>query len=75
MGTDGLEPPTSRMYPLIYTSGERIRNGVEQAMMPITTCLPLPPVTWGSRTRCEPRRERRVGIVPPGDPTDQSGLL
>ena len=39
---------------------------VEQAMMPITTRLPLPPVTWGLRTRCELRCERRLRIVPPG---------
>jgi hypothetical protein len=52
--------------PLIYTSGERLRIGVEQAMMPITACLPLPPVTWGLRTRCEQRRERHLRIVPPG---------
>ena len=39
-------------------SWERIGNGVEQAMMPITARLPLPPVTWGLRTRCEQRRER-----------------
>jgi len=31
--------------PLIYTSGERIRNEVEQAIMPFTTYLPLPPPT------------------------------
>jgi hypothetical protein len=54
--------------PLIYTNGERVRNGVEQAMMPFTTCLPLPPVTWGLRTRCEPRCERQPRIVPPGFP-------
>ncbi len=44
------------------------RNGVEQAMTPIIACLPLPPVTWGSRTRCEPRCERHLRIVPPGFP-------
>ncbi|MGB3717160.1 MAG: metallophosphoesterase family protein [Candidatus Promineifilaceae bacterium] len=69
-----IRPQESRGFclqgcePLIYTSGERIRNGVEQAMMPFTTCLPLPPVTWGLRTRCELRCERHLGIVPPGFP-------
>jgi hypothetical protein len=58
--------PLTGCEPLIYTSGERLRNGVEKAMMPITACLPLPPVTWGLRTRCEQRCERYLRIVPPG---------